>query len=256
MYHDIGSGAVRRPGTNEDFSVSVSVFERQLKVLSACGRRGFSIERVLRDGPAGGVAVSFDDGNEGQYRHAFPLLVREQMAATFFVTTGWVGQPGYISWEGLREMKAAGMEIGSHTHTHLFLSELRPDEVRCELVRAKELLDDQLEQDTRTLALPGGDLPPGGWAPLAEAGYRTVATSRWGRNPLGGRRRGAVTTIRRCTIREVDERGFTRILRGDAWIACRKWVRETTLGSLRRALGASRYSAWRKRMLVALARQQ
>jgi len=34
------------------------------------------------------------------------------MRATFFVITGFVGKPGYLSWDGVRALAAAGMEIG------------------------------------------------------------------------------------------------------------------------------------------------
>ena len=55
---------------------------------------------------------------------AFPALIELGLRATFFVVPTLVGTPGYVTWAQLREMAAAGMEIGSHSLTHPFLHDL------------------------------------------------------------------------------------------------------------------------------------
>jgi peptidoglycan/xylan/chitin deacetylase (PgdA/CDA1 family) len=151
-------------------------------------------------------------------------------------------------------MHAAGMSIQSHTHTHPFLSELTETQLREELRTAKAALDHGLGQDTDQLALPGGDPPAAHLAHLIrEAGYRVVATSRWGVNPPS-EGEGEPVWVRRCTVRGAPSEDWLRgVLAGDRWIAARRIVREAVLHRLRATLGPTRYALWRRRFLGAVA---
>ena len=102
------------------------------------------------------------------------------MTATFFVTTDWIGKPGFASWDELRDMKAAGMSIQSHSHTHPLLASVDRARARSELVESKRLLDQGLGQDTDTFALPGGSLPTGDWLGF----INSVQYRLWIRTPV------------------------------------------------------------------------
>ncbi|MCH8966816.1 MAG: polysaccharide deacetylase family protein [Planctomycetes bacterium] len=206
---------------------------------------------VLRNPSERRVAISFDDGEIGQFDHAFPILVSRGMSATFFVTTSWVGRPGYVSWDQLGEMARAGMSIQSHTHTHPFLSELGAPALESELRISKMKLDDHLAQNTDGLALPGGDPPRHAFRGLVrQVGYTLVATSRWGRGPEAPPNRGDPIEVRRCTVRgEPRDVDFRRIVTADRWLASRRRVRDGILGAIRSGLGPTRYSIWRTRFL-------
>ena len=248
MYHDIAPGAVSSGGGPEWFAVPLAAFARHLDLIREAGYLGCSIARALEhDGPC--LAISFDDGVRSHYEHAFPALVERGMTATFFIITDWVGRPGYATWSELREMRKAGMSIQSHTRSHPFLSELDGGALSEELVGSKATLDDGLGQETDQLALPGGDAPRGRLRGLiAEAGYRVVATSRWGSN--GQDTAEDVKLIRRCTVAgDPGEEYFRRVLHGDPSISRRRQLRERVLGGIRTVLGPSRYAAWRRQLL-------
>jgi len=248
MYHDLLSSTASVTPDREWFAVSGDDFARQLDLIVAAGASGCSIEEaVAARGPR--VAISFDDGVRSDYEIALPALAARKMTATFFVVTDRVGTPGHVSWSELREMRDAGMSIQSHTRSHPFLSELNERALRDELAGSKARIDEELGQNTSTLAYPGGDAPPRRWRHLLdECGYRVIATSRWGSNtePRGG----ALRFVRRCTISgRLPDDAFTRVLRGDPWLSWRKGIREIVLGSARRALGPTRYSRWRGTVL-------
>ena len=249
MYHDVASSeAVSSGGTGAYFSVSSESFRRQLTIIRELGLTGRSLAETIRD-PAGTVAITFDDGNAGQARQAFPALRAMDMTATFFITTGWVGTPGYVTWDQLREMRAGGMAIESHTHSHPFLSEMDASRLRDELTRSRDLLDEHLGQRTTMLALPGGDAPrPDLRHVLATSGYEVVATSRWGRN--GRDQTVRPRSVKRCTVRRAtadDE--FAAIVTGNRWMELKKNIREGTLAFIRSSLGPTRYARWRRRVL-------
>jgi peptidoglycan/xylan/chitin deacetylase (PgdA/CDA1 family) len=249
IYHDVAA-ALPRAGGRDYFSVSASVFERQLELIQELGYRGCSMADAIAN-PANAVAITFDDGDLGQAIRAFPALVARNMTATFFVTTSWMDTPNYASWSQLREMKAAGMSIQSHTHTHPFLSELDRDRLLAELRLSRDILDERLDQRTTMIAYPGGDAPRAELrGALVEVGYEVVATSRWGRN--GPVSRSRPRYIRRCTVRgALDEGTFAATVTGDVWLSLRKQTRERILAFVRSSLGPSRYARWRRGVLDA-----
>jgi peptidoglycan/xylan/chitin deacetylase (PgdA/CDA1 family) len=231
-------------------------FEEQLDLIRDCGFRGCSIAAALSSPTDRQLAISFDDGDLGQFTRAFPALVARDMTATFFVTTSWVGRPGHVSWAQLREMKSAGMSVQSHTRTHPFLSELGAAALREELCGSKGELDNALEQATEMLALPGGDFPPSRLRRMVkDAGYQVVATSRWGTNRAEGAVGADPLYLRRCTVRGAPRPAHVRrILAADRWLGGRRRLREAVLSAIRRSLGPSRYARWRRQCLDALAR--
>jgi peptidoglycan/xylan/chitin deacetylase (PgdA/CDA1 family) len=250
MYHDVTSGPARASRSAGYFSVDQAVFGAQLDQLAAEGYAVRSLEATLADPRPQQVAVTFDDGDLGQCERGFPELARRGMSATFFVTTDWVGRTGYASWALLREMRLAGMSIQSHTRSHPFLSELAPEMVEDELRGSREALNEALDQQTTSLALPNGDFPRGGLRVFPEAGYCVVATSRWGRNGDTRSLAAGIDVIRRCTIRgRPAEKEFRATAAGDAWLAARHRLRESTLNAFRSAVGPTRYAGWRRRFL-------
>jgi peptidoglycan/xylan/chitin deacetylase (PgdA/CDA1 family) len=198
------------------------------------------------------VAITFDDGTAGQFEHALPALRERGMSATFFVTTDWIGSPGFMSWDQLRELVRSGMSVQSHTKSHPFLSELGEMELRLELAESKRMLDGELKQDTTQLGLPGGNAPRRSLRPiLAQVGYKVVAGSRWGVNAEARDiAQGPGPWIRRCTApTHLSPELARRIVHGDLRIGLGRGIREAVLYGLRGVLGASRYAGWRRRIL-------
>ena len=123
------------------------------------------------------VRITFDDGNVSDLEHALPALRARGLEATFFVVAGRIGTPGFVDASGVRQLAAAGMEIGSHGMCHRpwrHLDALARDE---ELVRAKALLEEVVERPVTEAACPFGSYDRRVVAGLRAAGYRRVYTS-------------------------------------------------------------------------------
>jgi peptidoglycan/xylan/chitin deacetylase (PgdA/CDA1 family) len=252
VYHDVQPSVAAAGGGPQRFSVSTSAFDCLLETIAQCGYRGCSLERALAAEDRR-VAITFDDGTLGQYDYAVPALMARGMTATFYVTTDWVGRPGFMDWNQLREIVAAGMSVQSHTRSHPFLSELKADQLRAELHASKATLDDKLSQHTREIAFPGGDAPARSLRHLlSEAGYHVAVGTRWGVNrniPEGGRLN---EFIRRCTVRgETTSAAARRVIEADSWLDLRSRLKESVLRTARSTLGASRYARWRRVLLDA-----
>jgi peptidoglycan/xylan/chitin deacetylase (PgdA/CDA1 family) len=122
------------------------------------------------------VAITFDDGYADNRVHAMPRLAALGMAATFFVTAGFVERDDEVmthladvwltprerlrplSWSQVRELRDAGMSIGSHTWSHRNLARLSMADAERDLTRAREVLEERLGQRVPSVAYPWGKL--------------------------------------------------------------------------------------------------
>jgi len=195
-YHSAGGDVA------DDYNVPVTAFEQQLDWLAKKGFHTVSLHDLIESRrtrtplPEGAVILTFDDGRSDALQVVLPSLRERGMHATFFIITGLVGQPGYLSWDGVRELAAAGMEIGSHTATHPRLADLADARVDDELRASRLRLEEELRRPVEALAYPynsvRGRIARAAWA----TGYRVaVAGSRHGsadlfrlrRVPVNGR---------------------------------------------------------------------
>ena len=88
--------------------------------------------------------------------------------------------PRGLDWPALREMAAAGMEIGSHSLTHPFMHRLSPADIRREFEESKRILEDGLGRPVTFASLPRGSAAPGMGGLIAALGYRAFCTSEPG----------------------------------------------------------------------------
>lgn len=169
MYHhvcpaaEIPSGAAPLEGWA--YNLEPRDFAHHLESLQ---RRGFvfvSLADYVEAGdvpggrPWGQVAVTFDDGWVDNHRYALPILDRLRIPATFFVVSGamaGVGDERRMSAGVLREMVAAGMDIGAHTRSHPNLAALPVQRLDDEIGGCKEDLEGRLGRAVRHFAYPGG----------------------------------------------------------------------------------------------------
>jgi hypothetical protein len=67
-----------------------------------------------------------------------------------------LGRELFVSWDDVRQMRQAGMAIGSHTHTHRILGRLSEADQREELAMSKAHLESKLGEPIETIAYPIG----------------------------------------------------------------------------------------------------
>jgi peptidoglycan/xylan/chitin deacetylase (PgdA/CDA1 family) len=198
LYHAVS----RSPGNQvAPFSVTPAEFGRHLDLLLEAGYRCVPFSDLVRlrrspvpppggAPPSGGsrtAVLTFDDGYADFATAALPALQSRGLAATLYVTTGWLEgtphrSPGpedrMLSWDELPELEAAGVEIGAHSHSHPQLDTLGATDLRDELRRPKELLEDVLGHVVPSVAYPHGYNGRRVRRAAAAAGYESGAAVR------------------------------------------------------------------------------
>ncbi|WP_189099722.1 polysaccharide deacetylase family protein [Deinococcus knuensis] len=128
VYHQVGTSGGASLGIDPD------ALNRRIETLRRMGYRFVTASEAARAPASERVAViQFDDGFESVYRLALPVLRAQGVPGTAYVIWSRVGQPGSLSAAQVQELRAAGWEIGTHTHAHAALADLSPAGLRREL---------------------------------------------------------------------------------------------------------------------------
>jgi peptidoglycan/xylan/chitin deacetylase (PgdA/CDA1 family) len=94
--------------------------------------------------PTGGpiVVITFDDAHPSIYSIAFPAMrsLDTTWAATHFFPVSYMGFPGNMTLDQVKEMEKAGWETGGHAVTHENLSSVPIDSVRRQVSESYEFL--------------------------------------------------------------------------------------------------------------------
>jgi len=188
-YHGVGHTSRR-----DDLSLLVlspNRFRGQVELLLEAGFRFVTLAELahLADAgkpPPGYAAVTFDDGMRNNHEVALPLLREYSINATVYVTIGFIGggspwvssEAGAMMDEGqLRELAAAGWELGAHTMTHPDLSALDYDSCLREIGESRVALEGIIGGPVETFAYPFGRYGAAAVAAARDSGLIAAVTS-------------------------------------------------------------------------------
>jgi len=191
MYHQVGQFA--EPKAHRSCYCDVGRFRAQMALLKWAGYRVISLAEAVdslfgkQALPGRSVVLSFDDGYENFADHALPVLREFGYPSVLFAVSGLLGQPAQwldgngekpalLSGERLRELRAAQVEIGSHTVNHPRLGRLDPAQAWREIADSKAALEDVLGEAVDFFAYPYGDYNPAVRDAVARAGYKAAVT--------------------------------------------------------------------------------
>jgi peptidoglycan/xylan/chitin deacetylase (PgdA/CDA1 family) len=188
------------------WTISNRVFARQIGWLG----RHFELislaetQRRIRSGvnPRPALSITFDDGYAENCLQALPLLLGRKIPCTYFVTAGNVLQGAPFEHDlgcghrfpantpqQLRELAAAGVEIGAHSYSHADFGGITdPRQFQRELVGARDDLEASIGAPIRYFAFPFGqraNLSRRAFEAAAAAGYDAVCSAYGGLNLPG-----------------------------------------------------------------------
>jgi len=107
-----------------------------------------------------------------------------RMAAAFGVELPAAPPPEYasVTWEQIREMSDAGIEIGSHTATHPILPNISLEHVERELVESRRRIAAEIGRPVDLFCYPNGDYNDAVVREVERAGYTCAVTVEGGLN--------------------------------------------------------------------------
>ncbi len=164
MYHHIAQPPPNADRIRYNLSVPPARFEAHLRYLKEAGYTTITLDDLIyyltqgRPLPPKPIILTFDDGYRDNYTNAFPLLKKYGFTATFFIITDLVnqGHPEYLTWDMVREMRAAGMRFGAHGRTHIDLSQADLDQLVWQALGSTEVFQVELGEPARYIAYPSG----------------------------------------------------------------------------------------------------
>src|SRR5438270_11346144 len=189
-YHGVAPS--RRRDDLSMLLVAPDRFRAQVEMLLAAGFSFVTLAELARLGaggmpPPGLAALTFDDGMRNNHEVALPILREYAIKATVYVTIGfiddtspWIGPGGdgaMMTRDQLRELLAAGWELGAHTMTHPDLSTLDYDACLQEIRDSRIALEEIGGEPVETFAYPFGRYGPEAIAAARDSGMIAAVTT-------------------------------------------------------------------------------
>ena len=145
--------------------------------------------------PKNAVVITIDDGWRSTYTEAFPELQKRKFPFTVFIYPNIIGKTSNaLTWDQIREMADAGVDIQSHSLTHPFLTKRKhrsksekeyAEWLWRELAQSRKILEKETGRRVQFLAYPYGDYDDRVAEASAKAGYTAALTCDFGRVKKG-----------------------------------------------------------------------
>jgi len=246
IYHDVVDDPPKPGDDGDRFLVRRAAFAAQLDALAAAR---VPVRTIAEASPPGArdVLVTVDDGGVTNHRTIAPLLEAHGWRGHFFVTTTWVGAPGFMGAGEIRDLAARGHVIGTHSHTHpRKMSALGTAEIATEWRDGVDALRQILGADVSAGAVPGGFTSRAVADAAAAAGVVHLFDSE---SRTGVRRYGAQRVYGRYTVwRDMPLDGFRALVGRAPFARLRQTTSWETKKFAKQLLG-ERWFALRSRLL-------
>lgn len=155
LYHHI-----KVPDVANALFVTPDDFRKQMQFLHDNGYTTISVNLLVKAINVGAplpekpVIISFDDNDITVYTAAFPIMKEFGFVGTNYLVGNRLGSDGFMSIDQIKETIAAGWEVGSHSMTHVDLTQSA--ELDWELTQSKANLENKLGVKVDTFAYPFG----------------------------------------------------------------------------------------------------
>jgi len=170
MYHDVVENGTYSasgfPGPAADrYKLDCKEFERHLR----------AIRDTVGDRP---VTLTFDDGGVSAHERIAGMIGQYGWRGYFFVTTGWIGKPGFLNEGQIQELDRLGHIIGSHSASHpVRMAQIPWEEMVREWRTSLEELARIVGHGVDIASVPGGYYSRKVAQAAAQVGIRTLFTS-------------------------------------------------------------------------------
>lgn len=256
MYHDVvergredasgfpGVGAARYKLTPAEFLEHVDAIAPVLR------GHPITVADLLAGSPdtASRLLWTFDDGGDSAHTPVADILERHGWRGHFFVTTGRIDTPGFLSTEQIRALHGRGHVIGSHSCTHpQRMSFCGRDELLREWKLSCEVLSGIVGEPVTVASVPGGYYSRTVAETAAEAGIKVLFNSEPTISPRTVH--GCLVLGRYTIYRGTPASAAAALASGRAWPRLRQSL-AWNLKKIAKAVGGRAYLSLRGRLLA------
>lgn len=178
MYHSLSDG--RFPDDQyPKYTTTRELFRSQLNGLLQSGFTLGTFADLKQQGslPEKFCALTFDDGHRSSIELA-ELMSAAGVRGTFFLTMNYCrDRQDFLQPAEIRELAAAGFDLGTHGASHRALSGLPDSELREELHASRCWLEDIIGGSVQTMSLPAGQGGLKVRQAAFESGYQLIGNS-------------------------------------------------------------------------------
>ena len=183
-YHDVVEGgafdASGFPGNDAaSYKMDARDFAAHLDAVAGCGRPvGLDARSLGEAGSPVPVLLTFDDGGVAALEPTATMLERHGWVGHFFVTTDYIGTPGFLSPEDIVALHRRGHVVGSHSASHpTRMARCSRAELDAEWRGSVAVLAALLGAPPTVASVPGGYFSDEVARAAAGAGIRVLFTS-------------------------------------------------------------------------------
>ncbi len=160
-YHDVtddpSQSGFQRNGALP-YKIGTRLFRDHLDGIALGGRRPTLVTEIDLTRPGRHVLLTFDDGGKSALSAAAELS-RRGWKGHFFITTSLIGRRAFLDAGEIRQLRAAGHLVGSHSHTHPDIyRELDWERMLVEWRQSSDILAQILGEPCAAAAVPGGEI--------------------------------------------------------------------------------------------------
>lgn len=179
MFHHIRNYDNPDDPINTNLSTPIANFESEMSVLKLNGYKTITFKNLLDgDIPKKAVILTFDDGYNDNYQNAYPILKANGQVGNFFVIAHFINGTNYLSAKQVKAMSENGMEIDSHTETHLDLTKLSSAELEYQIVQSKKDIEAMTGVPIVAFCYPSGATDATVEDMVRTAGYKIAVTTQ------------------------------------------------------------------------------
>ncbi len=183
LYHDVLNGErpdeTGIPGAGAAlYKMNLEKFRQHLNALMRAGVWPTIDPRGHIEAGRPPLVLTFDDGGASAHGCIAQALEEKGWRAHFFVTAGFIGRPGFLSADQIRELHERGHVIGSHSFSHPpRMLALDDEELLFEWNESIRVLAEIIRKPITCASVPGGMYSSRVAEAAATAGIRLLFTS-------------------------------------------------------------------------------
>lgn len=189
VYHDVAPWPIQAFNLTKSLTIKPEDFEKQMKYLYDHGFTPITLQELkaiwdgVKEPPKKPIVLTFDDGDKGVFKYAFPILKKYKFYFVIFLITKYTNYHTnfYMNKDEILEMvRSSLVEVGSHTRDHVNLKKVDYKKAYFEICSSKSDIKKYAGLNTTSFCYPFGGYSETAIKALKYCGFTLATTENYG----------------------------------------------------------------------------